>query len=59
MSGVGVDRSLVEQPVGVSRFDRVRPRPGDSGGSRQVFEDLAGGVAFEDAGDLTDGLAFG
>ena len=57
--GVGVGRSLVAQPAGVSRFDRARPRPGDSGGSGQVFEDLPGGVAFEDAGDLTDGLAFG
>ena len=57
--GVGVGRSFVAQPLGVSRFDRARPRPGDSDGPGEVFEDLAGGVAFEDASDLSDGLAFG
>jgi hypothetical protein len=26
--GVGAGRSFVAQPLGVSRFDRARPRPG-------------------------------
>lgn len=42
-----------------SRFDRARTPTGSSVGFREVFEDLAGDVAFQDAGDLAHGFAFG
>ena len=57
---VGAGRSFVAQPPGgVSRFDRARPRLGDSARSRKVLEDLPSGIPFQDAGDLTHGLALG
>ena len=51
----------LHNPVrGVSRFVWARPRRGwSSGGSGKVFEDFPGDVAFQDAGDLAHGLAFG
>ena len=55
----GIGRSFVAQPArGVSRFYRARSRLVTSVGSGEVFEDFSGGVAFQDAGDLTHGLAF-
>ncbi len=56
----GIGRSFVAQPArGVSRFYRARSRTETcSGGSGEVFEDFSGGVAFQDAGDLTHGFAF-
>ena len=49
----------MHNPKGVSRFDRARPRPGLSGWVWEVFEHFSGDVAFQDAGDLTHGLALG
>ena len=60
MGGRG-GRSVVAQPEGVSRFGRAKLRPpgrGSDGGGEGLV-DLAGDVALEHAGDLTERLAFG
>ncbi len=57
---VGVGRSFVAQPAGCEPVRSGQaPTEIGSGGSGHVFEDFAGDVAFQDAGDLTQGLALG